>query len=169
MRNVVHARYNWGVTGETGKITNLARYRGRNLTSGEPIEVELPKRRGGKARRKITMTMVDTDVMFRLEMVGSEQRVLWTLCKHVPRGGGSTSFVQVSQIAEQLGVAQSHVSRVLKELRRRRIVVTERTGQHVINPWIMWNGSMDDWVDESERWAEPIYVRDADATTGEVR
>ena len=115
------------------------------------------------------MTMVDTEVMGKLELTGSEVRLLWTIGAHIPKQGGSTAYVQVVTLAKKLGVQQSFVSRQLAELRRRRIITTPRAGEHIINPWILWNGMMDDWVDESEAWPEPIYVRDADAETGEVR
>lgn len=114
------------------------------------------------------MTMVDNQVMMRLEMTGSESRVLWSICNHIPRSGGSTAFVLVSEIAKELGIAQSGVSKIIKELRRRRIIVSVRTGEHIVNPWILWNGQMDEWVDESEQWVEPIYSRNADSTTGEI-
>jgi len=114
------------------------------------------------------MTMVDNDVMQRLEMTGSEYRVLWAIASHVPKSGGSTAYVQVSELAEELGIQQSFVSRILRVLRDRRIITTVRTGQHKINPWIMWNGMMDDWVDESEGYPEPIYSRGVNASTGEI-
>ncbi len=115
------------------------------------------------------MTMVDTDVMTHLEMTGTESRVLWGLIAHIPKAGGHVAYVQVSELAKELGMAQSNVSKVLKALRARHIVESKRVGQHAINPWIAWKGEMVDWVAESEEWPEPVYVRAADATTGEVR
>jgi DNA-binding FadR family transcriptional regulator len=74
----------------------------------------------------------------------------------------------VGQLAEELGVTRPFVSRILKTLRDRRIIETVRLGQHKVNPWIVWNGVMDDWVDDSEGYQEPIYSRSVDPLTGEV-
>lgn len=115
------------------------------------------------------MTMVDNDVMSRLEMTGSEYRVFWAICTHIPKAGGSTAYVQVAELADDLGIAKSFVSRIMRALRDRRIIETVKTGVHRVNPWILWNGMMDDWVDESEEYPEPIYHRNGvDPVTGEV-
>lgn len=154
-------------------VTHIRR-RGEVLDEGKPTgqQVEWEERRarrGNRKKRKISMTMVDNGVISRLEMTGSEYRVFWTICSHIPKSGGSTAFVQVGQIAKELGIQQSFVSRILKELRERRIIETVRTGEHKVNPWILWNGMMDDWVDESEDYPEPIYTRNGlDPNTGEV-
>jgi DNA-binding transcriptional ArsR family regulator len=158
----------------TGSNVTHIRRRGDVLEEGKPtgqqIEWEERRaRRGNRKKRKIAMTMVDTAVMTHLDMTGSEQRLLWAICSHIPKSGGSTAYVQVGQLAEELGVQKSFVSRTLAELRRRRIVETLRTGAHKVNPWILWNGMMDDWVDESEDYPEPIYHRNGvDPATGEV-
>lgn len=160
------------MVGTPNNVTTITR-RGTVLEDGKPTDQQVEweerrARRGNRKRKKISMTMVDNDVMTRLEMTGSEARVLWGLAAHVPKAGGSTAYVQVSRLAKELGIQQSFVSRTLRELRDRRIITTVRTGEHQINPWIMWNGMMDDWVDESEDYPEPIYSR-ANPTTGEIR
>lgn len=150
-------------------ITRRADIKRDGVATGEVAEWEERKRaRYGRKSRRIKMTMVDTDVMTHLEMTATESRVLWGLIAHIPKGGGHTAYVQVSELAKELGMAQPNVSKVLKALRSRNIVKSVRTGQHQVNPWIAWKGEMVDWVAESEDWDEPTYVR-ADMTTGEVK
>ena len=114
------------------------------------------------------MSLVDIGVLNRIDLSGLEYKVLFAMLQRVPEKGGIEARVSVAEIANAIGVHPQSVSRVLKDLRGRHIVRTERVGVHQINPWIAYNGDFDSWNSESDGWPEPIWMR-VDTETGEVK
>lgn len=113
--------------------------------------------------------MVDTGVMSRLELSGGESRVLYALMAHVPEKGGAEAHCTLQEIADELEVSGPYVAKIMKALRARRIVTTLRTGKHHVNTWLAYNGDFDSWNAEAENEAEPVWQRNVDPETGEVR
>jgi hypothetical protein len=136
----------------------------------EPITVGIPKNQGKrKARKAKRMSMVNIDAMTRLEMTQTETRVFWNLVSHVPARSGSVAYVQIGQIAKELGIHRVEVSKTMKALRDRRIVTTLTQGQHHINANIVFSGSFDDWNEADVEELEPVWARHGvNPHTGEV-
>lgn len=113
--------------------------------------------------------MVDIGLMAKLEASGLEWRVLWAMMSHVPEKGGAEAHCTMQEIADQIGVQQPSVARVIKSLKDRRIVWMVKQGKWRVNTWLMYNGDFDSWNVEAEHDPEPIWSRGVDAATGEVR
>lgn len=127
-----------------------------------------PKGRKRKARQKM-MSMVDVMSMSRLQLSMVEARVFWQIMAHVPPRTGSVSYCTVTQLADELGMHVSDVSKTMKALRERYIIRTVRQGQHHVNTWLVFSGSFDEWNATDDTETEPIWHRHGvDPATGEV-
>lgn len=159
---------------EEGKVIPLRRgdraIKGFVTETGEEVTSFIPDRRGRKRKaRQKHMSMVDVDVMARLELSQYEARVFWKMMTHVPPRSGSVAFVTVKQLSEETGIHRVNVSKTLKTLRDRRIIRTLRAGQHHINTHIAFSGSFDDWNATDGTEAEPLWTRHGvDPITGVV-
>lgn len=138
--------------------------------TGESITAFIPSAKGRKAKaRKKHVSMVDVDAMFRLEMTASESRVFWAIARAVPARSGSISYITVKQIADETGIHRVNVSKIMKDLRDRRVIRTVRPGQHHVNTHLGFSGSFDDWNATDGTEAEPIWTRHGvDPVTGVV-
>lgn len=115
------------------------------------------------------MAQVDIGVLTRLDLIRLEARVLWTIVKHIPERAGNEARVSLAEIADETGIHSANVSRIVKALRERHLLHTERPGLHYVSPWLCWSGDYDSWNAEAEKWPEPIWDRNVDGTTGEVK
>ena len=152
-------------------VTSIATLRGKVVETGQAVEIDAPRRRRRKRGWRDSVSMVDTGLMVRLEMSGLEYRIFHAVASHIPEKGGTDAFCTMQEIADQLGVAQQSVSRAMKALRERRIILkrSNRIGRWHVNSWLLYNGDFDSWNAEAEDDPEPIWVRGVDAQTGEVR
>jgi predicted transcriptional regulator len=139
-------------------VTPLAHYTGIVGSTGEVIDVVAPAVRGRhtrKGRRKV-FAMVDLESLDRLQLTGSEWRVLHRIMRAVNPETNEARVV-LTEIADEMGVKNPSVYRTMRELRERRIVVTRRQGVHKVNPHIMYRGSNADWDIATEYEPEPIW------------
>lgn len=113
--------------------------------------------------------MIDFLNMERLELSTLEQRVVYSIMAQVPPLGGRLAYCTMQDIAERLETRQPSIARAMKGLKDRRIVWSERQGRWLVNAWLMFNGSFDDWGAAMEQDPEPIWSRNVDPETGEVR
>jgi DNA-binding transcriptional ArsR family regulator len=150
-------------------VVSMARMRGRVDETNQTVSIDVPRRRKRKKGWRDHVMLTDIDVMARLDMTGSEWRVLHGLMAFVQEKGGVEARVSVSELADRISMAAPNVSRIFSALRDRHIVRTLRPGVHEINPWLAYNGDFDSWNAETEKWAEPIWVRNVETTTGEVK
>lgn len=113
--------------------------------------------------------LTDIDLMAKLDLTGNEWRVLHGLMAFVQEKGGVEARVSVKELAERIDMEPANVSRIFTLLRDRRVIRTLRVGVHEINPWLAYNGDFDSWNAETDKWAEPIWVRNTNSTTGEIK
>lgn len=127
--------------------------------TGEVLDVEIPAKRGRrrKGRRKV-YAMVDLESLDRLELTGQEWDVLTRLMRAVNQETNEAR-IGVVEMAQDLGIAQPNVSRIMKTLRERRIIETLRQGVHRINSHIMYRGSNQDWDDATDVERAPLWRR----------
>lgn len=139
--------------------------------TGESVLAPRPStgQRRKAAKKGHRVAMVDFDVFMHVEMTNAEHQVFATIVRHIPDRGGIQARVGVGEIAELLSMKQPNVSRVIKDLVARRIVKRIRQGVWEVNPHILYNGEFAEWNDSLAYWHEPIYTRNTDAETGEVR
>lgn len=157
------------VHSEPKNVASMAEYRGKVDETGQQVTVRVPRRSKRKRGWRMHVAMVDFDVLTRLELTGSEMRVLNALVRHIPERGGTEARTWTSELAEEMGVSQQFISRTIKPLRDRRIVRTPARNVFEITPWLLYNGDFSSWNAEAEEWPEPIWRRDgADVYTGEV-
>lgn len=148
---------------------SLARYRGEVDETGQTVSVNVPRRRKRRRGWRDHVGLVDYDVMTRLELTGSEYRVLFEVLRAIPEKGGNVAFVTQGEIANRLGIRQSGVAKVMSALRKRHIVWPLRQqGRWQVNAWVAYNGDFDSWNSDAETDPEPIWIRGVDADTGEV-
>jgi DNA-binding IclR family transcriptional regulator len=97
--------------------------------------------------------------------------VLSTVMAHVPEKGGRDAYCTLQEIADLHGMPLSSVSRAMKALRGRNVILKPdgRIGRWRVNAWLMYNGDFDSWNTEAEADPEPTWSRGADPDTGEIR
>ena len=157
------------VKNQTPEPVSLARYRGRVEETGQAVTMDVPRRRKRKKGWRDSVSLVDNNLMAKLELTGSEWRVLHALMAAVPEKSGSTAYVTQQEVADRTGMTQQAVSRAMKELRGRRIIgQLPQRGRWRVSAWIAYNGDFDSWNADVENDPEPIWMRGVDASTGEV-
>lgn len=148
---------------------SIARFKGTVDDTGQTVSVNVPRRRKRQKGWREHVSMVDLDVITRVELTGAEHRVLFNIAARIPQKGGVEARVSVNEIAAGCEMKPQNVSKIMKDLRARNILRTLRVGVHQITPWLLYNGDFDSWNMETDEWPEPVYVRGVDAETGEVR
>lgn len=115
------------------------------------------------------MAQVDLGLMQKLELVGGESRVFFTVCAHIPDHGGCDAFITPAEIAEEMGVSQPYIFQILKVLKDRRIIWKVRNGRYHVSAWLVYNGDYDSWNSEADIDPEPVWARGVNVTTGEMK
>lgn len=142
-------------------MTPIAHYTGVVGSTGEIIDVVAPAIRGRKRKgRRKMFALMDLEALDMLELTGVEWAVLHRLMRAVSPETNE-AHISGAEIADHLGKPRSNVTRALKELRDRRVIVTRRRGVHKVNSHIMYRGSNQDWELASESEKEPIWKRAA--------
>jgi hypothetical protein len=149
-------------------IVSLHTLKGSVDATGEAVTIVQPRRSKRRKGWREHVSQVDVDNMFRLEMTGSEMRVLLCLMRHVAEKGGTESRCSIAEIAAETDMRGPNVSRIMRDLRERRIVNTVRQGYHDISPWLVYSGDYESWNAEASQWPEPTWVRGVNTDTGEV-
>jgi len=103
--------------------------------------------------------LADLERIADLELTNQEQRVFWTIARALTKDSGSIARIATSEIAERTGIHKSNVASTLASLRRRNIITRERVGVWVVNPWIMYAGSAEDWETATAEAPEPEWSR----------
>jgi hypothetical protein len=151
--------------------TNVVRFRGEVDDTGQAVTVAVPRKRKRKRGWRDHVSLMDVGLMSQLELNGTEHRVLMAVMASVPERGGADARCSLTDIATSLGIAVSSVSRAMKELRDRNIVLktSNRIGHYRVNTWLAYNGDFDSWATEVEKDPEPKWRRDGTHPgTGEV-
>ena len=140
-------------------VTPMTRYVGVVGSTGEVIDIEAPAIRGRRRRSKRKMyAMVDLEALRELELSAAEYAVLTHIMGAV-NAETNEAAIMLSEVAAQLGIAESGVARTMKSLRDRNIVVTRRQGIHRVNSHIMFRGSNQDWDIATDTEKEPVWKR----------
>lgn len=155
--------------GRGENVVSLRKYRGTVDDTGQQVSITVPRRSRRKKGWREHVSLLDVDVISRLEMTGSEMRVLFALMRHVAEKGGTESRCTIAEVADEIGMKAPNVSRIMKDLRDRHVVRTIRLGYHEITPWLAYSGDFDSWNAETNLWPEPIWVRGVNPETGEVK
>lgn len=154
---------------EPAKVVSMASYKGRVDETGQAVTVRVPRRSKRKRGWRMHVVMLDIDVMMRLDLTGSEMRVLHAIAAHIPERGGTEARTFSWELAKELGVSQQFVSRTIKPLKDRHIIRAPYRHVFEVTPWLLYNGDFASWNAEAEEWPEPIWRRDgADVETGVV-
>lgn len=138
----------------------MTHYTGIVGSTGEIIDVVAPTIRGGrrrKGKRKV-FAMVDVQALKMLQLTGVEWAVLHHVMAVVDMNSNEAA-ISVDELASQLGKDRSNVSRALRDMRERGIIVTRRRGVHKVNSHIMFRGSNQDWDIATETEKEPVWER----------
>lgn len=149
----------------------MARFRGQVDETGQPVTINVPRRRRRKQGWRDHVALVDMGLMSRLELSGNEWRILTCIMSCIPEKGGADAFVTMQEIAALTGISVPSISRTMKVMRERNIVMktTRHTGRWHVNAWLAYNGDFESWNSQAEVDPEPIWRRDgADPKTGEV-
>jgi DNA-binding transcriptional ArsR family regulator len=149
----------------------MARLHGTVVETGQAVQIDAPRKRKRKRGWRDSVAMIDLTAMNRLELSGGEYRVLLAIMSHVPEKGGADAKCTLQEIASEIGMALSSVSRSAKMLRERNVLLKRdrRQGRWRVSSWLMYNGDFDSWNAEVEKDPEPVWVRDVDLTTGEIQ
>jgi len=102
--------------------------------------------------------MMDLEALDELVLSAAEWRVLHRIMRSV-NVETNEARVSIADLGRELDMAPSNVSRIMRELRDRRIVYTLRLGTHRVNPHIMFRGSNQDWDIATDTEKEPIWER----------
>jgi DNA-binding transcriptional ArsR family regulator len=144
---------------------------GQVMGTGEPVLGPKPYtgQRRKAAKKGHRVAMVDFDLFMRVEMTNAEHQVYAAIVRHIPDRGGIESRIGVGEIAQMLGVKQPNVSRVIKDLLERNLIRRVRQGVWLVNPHLVYNGEFVEWNESLSHWDEPVYARNVDQNTGEVK
>lgn len=155
----------------TGNVTSIARLKGKVVETGQAVEIDAPRRRKRKRGWREKVAMIDLDNIGRLELSGLEYRILFAVMQAVPEKGGCRASITIEEVAERVQSTSPSVSRAMKVLRDRRVLIREdnKIGRVMVNPWLMFNGDFDSWAVETDATAEPIWMRGVDAKTGALQ
>lgn len=117
--------------------------------------------RGGRRTRRVSMTfaMVDQMSVADLELSHLEHRVVSMLLSVADPADAGRSSITVTRIALLLEIAQPNVSRVLRDLRLRRVVFKEGPALWRVTPWYAWVGNWKDWDKTAREFPEPEWKR----------
>ena len=125
--------------------------------TGEVVDVEMPVLRGRKRRgKKRVYGLTDLESIARLRLHAAE----WTVLNRIMAGlNGETNESSVTHalLADECGMARPNISRIMKTLTERRIIIPVRYGVYRVNPWIVYRGSNDDWTIATEPEEEPVW------------
>lgn len=129
-----------------------------SLMHHEPVKSGRPNAK--RNRRHKVFALVDTAMaMSRLELTQQEGRVFWLIVGAVNPNTGDARITG-RQIATAMDVSEPGVSRIIKSLAERHIL--EPTGERstwVVNPWIAFYGSAEDWESATAAATEPNWSR----------
>lgn len=126
------------------------------------VEWQEPVKQGRKSareRKHRVFALVDArNAMARLEFTGLEGRVFWTVAA---AADPTTNECRITgeQIAARLDTVGPSISRALKELRDRRILISTGRSQWMVNPWISYYGRAEDWETVTLEHPEPEWSR----------
>lgn len=102
--------------------------------------------------------MVDLEVLDQLELSAAEWRVLHRVMARV-HPETNEAHITITELAHDCQMLRPNASRVMRDLRDRRVLYTEAQGVHRVNPHIMFRGSNQDWDVATETAKEPIWRR----------
>lgn len=137
---------------ETGEVHRFA---GQMQTIAAP-EPGRPHRRRGREHQMFVL--LDTHRIRQLELTRQEHRVFWCVVDHLQKESGR-SRITTGEIIEQCGMHPSNTKAALGSLRRRQLVIRERNGVWVVNPWLLYAGSAADWETDTAEYPEPEWSR----------
>lgn len=141
--NVIPLTHHSAVVQSTGEVLDLT------------MSARVGKRR--KAKRKM-YALMDLESLAQLQLRTSQWRVLTRLMRAV-NPEDNQARISLTEIGEDIGMARSNVSRVMRELVDRQIVFMVRLGQWRVNAHIMYRGSNADWDIATDTDPEPTWGR----------
>lgn len=149
---------------------SMARFKGHVVETGQSVQVDVPRRRKRVRGQRERVALLDLNNMARLELSGLEHRILIAIMAAVPEKGGTGAFITGTEIAEKVNSTQPAVSRALRSLRDRRVILKPdgRVGRYQVNAWLMYNGDFESWAAETENTPEPIWAKNVNLSTGEI-
>lgn len=123
--------------------------------------------RGRQKRVAKGYVMLDTESMGMLDLSRQEYRVFSFLLSKVETGTGEIRVTNM-YICKSIGMTQPNVSKAMKSLRERHIVIAEGYGVWRINAWIAWVGEWKKWYKASQDDPEPQWSLDEAPTLAAV-
>jgi len=126
--------------------------------AGRPANTRTRIRKGRQGKVTKNFAYVDVESMAMLDLTRQEYRVFTFLCSMIDQG---TNHIRVTgvYIAKSIGMTQNNVSRTLKALRERNIIIAVDHGVWRINSWIAWKGNYDKWFKATGGDEEPYWTQ----------
>jgi CRP-like cAMP-binding protein len=144
-------------TGEVRPILDLYEPVGPTKT-GRPANTRTRVRKGRKNKVTKRFAYVDTESMAMLRLTVQEHRVLYFMMSMIDQGTNEIRVTGVF-IAKSIGMTQANVSKTLRSLRERLIIIPVDHGVWRINSWIAWTGSYDKWFSATGGDGEPYWTQ----------
>lgn len=102
--------------------------------------------------------LVDSISAAKLELTQHEGRVFWIIVGSINPHTGE-SRVKGAEIARTIDTTPSNVSRILANLKRRRVIFANGQSCWTVNPWIAFYGSAEDWERITDDYKQPEWNR----------
>lgn len=112
--------------------------------------------RGRKKKVAHGYLMVDTESLGMLDLSRQEYRVFSFLLSKVEPGTGEIRVTNM-YIAKSIGMTQANVSKTMKSLRERNIILAHDYGVWRVSAWIAWVGEWKKWYKASTEEPEPRW------------
>jgi DNA-binding transcriptional ArsR family regulator len=145
------------VTGEVSPILELNEPVGPKKT-GRPANTRTRARKGRVSKVTKRFAYVDAESMSMLDLTRQEWRVFQYMIGMIDQGTNTIRVTGVF-IAKSIGMTQANVSKTLKALKERNIIIQEDHGVYRINSWIAWTGSYEKWFAATGGDDEPYWTQ----------
>lgn len=126
--------------------------------TGRPANTRTRVRKGRVTKVTKRYAYVDTESMAMLRLTVQEHRVFTFMMSMIDQGTNEIRVTGVF-IAKSIGMTQANVSKTLKSLRERLIIIPVDHGVWRINSWIAWTGSYDKWFSATGGDGEPYWTQ----------
>jgi DNA-binding transcriptional ArsR family regulator len=118
---------------------------GMNPETGELEEMAAAPKKRRRPRKEIRFVLVEVEnTMRHLRMTTNEWALFWELAAVTDRESGQAR-IRTAELAEKLEVAPQNVSRLLRNLRDRNIILSEGLSVWRISPRLLTRQAVERW------------------------
>jgi hypothetical protein len=117
---------------------------GVNRDTGELVDMESTPKKRRRVRREIRFVMIEVESARNLRLTGKEWEMFWEFAAATDRENGQAR-IRTAELAKRLEMIPQNVSRMLRKLKDRNVILEEGLSVWRINPRLLTRGSVERW------------------------